>query len=164
MCFELILKLSQQMANKIREKKKIISIESKIGRTGNKPIVPRASRKRERSVSRLRTEFEELGVDMSNKKDAHFARSQSRSTSRPAIKKARADSTGRVRSSSRAVPRDESGIRAPELKAKAKKMSKKAQGKMNQFGKAGEADRHIAVKMPRHLFSGKRGIGKTDRR
>ncbi|MCP9265983.1 Nucleolar GTP-binding protein 1 [Dirofilaria immitis] len=28
----------------------------------------------------------------------------------------------------------------------------------------GEADRHIFVKCPKHLFSGKRGLGKTDRR
>lgn len=31
-------------------------------------------------------------------------------------------------------------------------------------GRAGEADRHISVKMPKHLFSGKRSNGKTDRR
>ena len=43
-------------------------------------------------------------------------------------------------------------------------MSRKSQNKMNQFGKAGEADRHIAVKMPKHMYTGKRGIGKTDRR
>lgn len=155
-----------QLANKIREKKKIIAVESKIGRSGGKPIIPRASRKRERSVSRLRTEFEELGVDMSGKSDAHFARSASRSTSRsrPPMKKARADSAGRVRSSSRVTPRDQSGIRDSQMKQKVKKMGQKAQGKMNQFGKAGEADRHIAVKMPKHMYTGKRGIGKTDRR
>nr|CAG4646106.1 EOG090X02QX [Macrothrix elegans] len=153
-----------RLANKIREKKKIVSIESRIGRGGNKPIVPRVSRKRERSVSRLRNEFEELGVDMSNKQGAHFARSGSRSVSRPALKKARADSEGRVRSSSRVTPRDQSGIRSEELKIKAKKMVKKSQNKMNQFGKAGEADRHIPTKMPKHLFAGKRGVGKTDRR
>lgn len=28
----------------------------------------------------------------------------------------------------------------------------------------GEADRFIGTKMPKHLFSGKRGTGKTDRR
>ena len=28
----------------------------------------------------------------------------------------------------------------------------------------GEADRFIGNKMPKHLFSGKRGSGKTDRR
>lgn len=150
------------LANKIREKKKIIAVESKIGRSGGKPVMPRSSRKRERSVSRLRTEFEELGVDMSGKSEAHFARSASRS--RPPIKKARSDSTGRVRSSSRVTPRDQSGIRNNEMKERVKKMGHKAQGKMNQFGKAGEADRHIAVKMPKHMYTGKRGIGKTDRR
>ena len=153
-----------KIAEKIREKKKIIAIESRIGRSGGKPVIPRAGRKRERSVSRLRSEFEDLGVDMSNKKGAHFARTVSRSASRPPLKKARADSTGRVRSSSRVTPRDESGIRSGEMKTKAKKMGHKAQNKMNQFGKAGEADRHIAVKMPKHLYTGKRGIGKTDRR
>nr|CAG4641533.1 EOG090X02QX [Eurycercus lamellatus] len=151
------------LANKIREKKKIITIEGRIGRSGGKPVMPRVGRKRERSVSRLRSEFETLGVDMSGTEGAHFARSTSRS-SRPPIKKARADSAGRVRSSSRVTPRDQSGIRSEEMKTKAKKMSHKAQGKMNQFGKAGEADRHIAVKMPKHLYTGKRGIGKTDRR
>lgn len=28
----------------------------------------------------------------------------------------------------------------------------------------GEGDRFIGTKMPKHLFSGKRGTGKTDRR
>ena len=153
-----------RLANKIREKKKIISIESKM-RTGVKPPLPRAARKRERSVSRLRCEFEELGVDMSGTEKAHFARfARSTSKSRPPIKKARCDSQGRVSSSSRVTPRDQSGIRGEALKTKAKKMSRKSQNKMNQFGKAGEADRHIAVKMPKHMYTGKRGIGKTDRR
>ena len=153
-----------RLAGKIREKKAIIAIESRIGRSGGKPVIPRAGRKRERSVSRLRTEFEDLGVDMSGKGGAHFARTKSRSTSRTPVKTARADSTGRVRSSSRVTPRDESGVRNVAMKQIAKKMSHKSQGKMNQFGKAGEADRHIAVKKPKHMYTGKRGIGKTDRR
>jgi len=151
-----------RLANKIRNKKKIIAIESKIGRSGGKPVLPRASRKRERSVSRLRTEFEDLGVDMTATEDAHFTRTASKS--RPPIKKVRADSTGRVSSASRSVPRDKSGIRSVALQVRARGMAKKAQNKMNQFGKAGEADRHIAVKKPKHMFTGKRGIGKTDRR
>jgi nucleolar GTP-binding protein len=32
------------------------------------------------------------------------------------------------------------------------------------LGKAGEADRHVPITMPKHLFSGKRGNGKNDRR
>lgn len=150
------------LANKIREKKKIISIESKIGRSGGKPVLPRASRKRDRSASRLREEFENLGVDMTDTKDAHFARSESKS--RTPVKKARMDSEGHVRTSSRVTPRDQSGVRNTEMKSKAKKLMKTGQRKRNQFGKAGEADRYIGTKMPQHLFSGKRGIGKTDRR
>nr|CAG4648538.1 EOG090X02QX [Polyphemus pediculus] len=96
-----------KLAVRIREKKKIIAIESRIGRNGGKPVMARESRKRERSASKLRSEFEELGVDMSGTEKAHFARSASKS--RAPVKKARVDSQGRVRSSSRVTPRDESG-------------------------------------------------------
>ena len=47
---------------------------------------------------------------------------------------------------------------------RAQKMADKAQRKMNKRAKTGEADRVIITKMPKHLFSGKRGNGKTDRR
>lgn len=43
-------------------------------------------------------------------------------------------------------------------------MADKAQFKMGKHARAGEADRVIQTKMPKHLFSGKRGKGKTDRR
>lgn len=36
--------------------------------------------------------------------------------------------------------------------------------KINKKGLKGEADRFIGNKMPKHLFSGKRGVGKSDRR
>jgi nucleolar GTP-binding protein len=46
-----------------------------------------------------------------------------------------------------------------------KKIEKKMMAKtLNRAGKAGESDRHIHEKKPKHLFSGKRKNGKTDRR
>lgn len=36
--------------------------------------------------------------------------------------------------------------------------------KVARLGLKGEADRFIGTKMPKHLFAGKRGTGKTDRR
>lgn len=36
--------------------------------------------------------------------------------------------------------------------------------KVKKMCRKGEADRFIDNKMPKHLFSGKRGSGKTDRR
>ena len=65
----------------------------------------------------------------------------------------------------RSMSRDKSGIRNPETRQKLDKMKKKMQAKkFGNLGKSGESDRHIAVKKPRHLYQGKRGIGKTDRR
>ena len=155
------MKEIHEQATKIRTKKKLMKNENFLNNT-KKPTLPRTAepKKRERSVSRLKKEFTELGVDMSGTDDAHFATTRSRSGSRPAVKKARMD-----RSESRATPRDQSGVRDPEMKTKLKKMEKKTQNKkFNKMGKSGEADRHIAVKKPKHLFAGKRGIGKADRR
>lgn len=41
---------------------------------------------------------------------------------------------------------------------------RKIQKKSLKQGQAGDADRHIYTKMPRHLFSGKMGLGTRDRR
>merc|ERR1719468_664969 len=77
---------------------------------------------------------------------------------------ARSQSAAAHRSKSLNTPRDKSGIRDPIEMEKAKRKAKLGQRKMNYMGKAGESDRHIHAKMPKHLFSGKRKQGKTDRR
>jgi nucleolar GTP-binding protein len=56
------------------------------------------------------------------------------------------------------------GVKDVTQKNKAIKIADKKQRVRNRLGKAGEADRVINTKMPKHLFSGKRGLGKTDRR
>lgn len=110
------MKEIHRLAQKIREKKIINSINARIDRPKNNAVMPRVTKKRERerSVSRLRSEFEELGVDMSDVKGCHFTRTRSTSRSRPALKRARLDSEGRVRSSSK-TPRDQSGVRDPKV-------------------------------------------------
>lgn len=51
------------------------------------------------------------------------------------------------------------------MAAKATKIAEQAiTKKVKKRGLKGEADRFIGTKMPKHLFSGKRGIGKTQRR
>ena len=106
------MKEIHRLAGKIREKKVINSINARIDKPRGKAVMPRVTKKRERerSVSRLRSEFEDLGVDMSEVKGCHFTRTRSTSRSRPPLKKARMDSEGRVRSSSK-TPRDQSGVR-----------------------------------------------------
>ena len=66
--------------------------------------------------------------------------------------------------SASAPPNKRDGVRDVAMKQKAVKMSDQAQKKRNKLAKAGEGDRVINTKKPKHLFSGKRGIGKTDRR
>lgn len=95
---------------------------------------------------------------------ANYNKSVARSESHKPVKRAREDSEGKVRSSSK-MPRDKSGVRDEAMRLKVRDMSKKSQRKLlNKEAKRGEADRSIACEKPKHLFAGKRGMGKTDRR
>lgn len=53
------------------------------------------------------------------------------------------------------------GLKSEAQKDKLRKLKKKLQER-KFTGKGGESDRRIGTKMPKHLFSGKRGIGSTD--
>jgi len=44
------------------------------------------------------------------------------------------------------------------------KLTRKIQRPRNMMGKAGDGDRMVQNAKPKHLFAGKRTIGKTDRR
>merc|ERR1711963_256582 len=154
----------KELATKIRHKKAIMKADQFLDNT-KKPTLNRKSvaKKRERSVNRLQSEFEELGVtglEVDNPA-AHFNRARSSSRARP-VKKMRMEEGGRSQS---AAPRSQSGLRDASQGAKLDKLKKKGDKKsFARMGKAGESDRRIQEKKPKHLFTGKRGIGKTDRR
>jgi nucleolar GTP-binding protein len=150
------------LATQIRNKRKVLQMEARV-RDTNKPKLPRTARTRERSVSRLRGEMENLGVDMSDMNESNLSRSSSKSRTPRALKRKREDSEGRVRSSSK-IPRDESGVRDKSMRVQARKMMKKGQKKFVMGARKGEGDRVILNMKPKHLFSGKRGMGKTQRR
>ncbi|CAH2083899.1 unnamed protein product [Euphydryas editha] len=157
------MKEIRELARQIRNKKAILKDESRLVKQSTKPVMPRTSRAREkgRSTSKLRDEMEKLGVDMSDSKQAHFTRSRSRSRSRsaPAAKRARVDTALAVKG------RDTQGVRDVAMQKKAKQMAHIAiSKKTKKMGLKGEADRFIGTKKPKHLFAGKRGVGKTDRR
>ncbi|KAI9456549.1 P-loop containing nucleoside triphosphate hydrolase protein [Lactarius psammicola] len=56
------------------------------------------------------------------------------------------------------------GLRDEAQASKAIRLRNVSQRRRNMLAKAGESDRAIRVKMPKHLFSGKRKAGKTSRR
>ena len=55
------------------------------------------------------------------------------------------------------------GLKDEKALAKAEKLGKKKAAKLAKFGRI-ESDRRVITKRPKHLNSGKRKMGKTDRR
>nr|XP_033334180.1 nucleolar GTP-binding protein 1 [Megalopta genalis] len=159
-----------QLAKQIRDKKAIMKDEAMIQKASTKPVMPRTAvaRGRDRSVTKLKEQMEDLGIDMEGTEEAHFmkTRGRSRSLSQPAKKRMRVDSVSQSRARSNSRPaRDDMGVKNVAMKTKLKNIAHKAlKKKIAKKGLKGEADRFIGTKMPRHLFSGKRGTGKTDRR
>lgn len=155
----------RKLAGRIRETRKLTIMESRLNKKSHRnPSSSNVRTMKPVARSRLEKTMESMGLDMSNKDDAHYNRSKSRAESHKPVKRAREDSEGKVRSSSR-LPRDKSGIRDEAMATKVKELNKTTQRKLlNKTSKIGEADRVITTKKPKHLFAGKRKMGKTDRR
>ncbi|XP_054622587.1 nucleolar GTP-binding protein 1 [Dunckerocampus dactyliophorus] len=152
------------MAKQIREKKQLMIMESK-EKDVHGPRMPRTSAKVERKI--LEKEMGDLGLDMSNKDNSHYAEQarRSRSITRKRKREASAPPASKTRSQSASrPPRDQSGLRDAKMVKKTKMMMKNSQKDMNRQGKKGEADRHVFDLKPKHLLAGKRKSGNTNRR
>jgi len=153
----------RKTARKIRTKRQTITKESGEKRRVEKPRMPRPT-KRSHSTAQLERDLSEMGVDIPLEKDSFYTKAKGdRSVSRPPLKRARSSSAGTSKANL-APARDQSGLRDKKQISKVKKIAKKAQVPRNRQAKKGEGDRVILNMMPKHLFSGKRGNGKTDRR
>lgn len=178
----------REALNEIRKRKKALIQEHRIKKSTaeSRPIVPRKFDKdRQFTTERMGRQLSGLGLDPSKA----IERARSRSVSRVGRKRERSvagddsmdiDNDGkgsnkklRLRSVSRSRSRSRppieelvpgEGFKDKEQKVKAIKLGKKSVKKRNKDARKGEADRVILNMMPKHLFSGKRGIGKTSRR
>ncbi|KAG0667838.1 Nucleolar GTP-binding protein 1 [Maudiozyma exigua] len=65
---------------------------------------------------------------------------------------------GKLRQSDRLLD----GVADGSQRSKAERLAKLQRRERNRNARAGEADRHETASLPKHLFSGKRGNGKTD--
>ncbi|VDD94044.1 unnamed protein product [Enterobius vermicularis] len=132
-------------AKRISEKEEMIVRKPRLTRS--------VGRKRERTMERLENELSELGVNIEAKRMRNLMIEQERV---PTVKKIRVGKSASL--SAPEIPsRDVQGI--PNIK-----VLRKAQRPAQRQARKGESDRSIVIKKPKHLFSGKRGIGKTDRR
>ncbi|KAI0493515.1 hypothetical protein KFK09_023633 [Dendrobium nobile] len=109
--------------------------------------ISRKGQKRDRSFARDADDAEAMDIDDERKSKKLRLRSRSRSCSRP---------PGEV------IPGE--GLKDSAQKLKAIKIKKKSEKVRNKAARRGEADRVIPNLKPKHLFSGKRSIGKTQRR
>lgn len=151
------------LAREIRERKALMKAAARLDHT-TKPRLTRSqtSRKRDRSVSGLRSTMSNLGVDLDSEGEAHYDREAVRSATREA-KRPKLTEPARDRSVSE-FSRSESCMRDPKMIEKARHLKTKSQASRRTLSKKGEADRTIPNLRPKHLLSGKRKLGKTTRR
>lgn len=56
------------------------------------------------------------------------------------------------------------GVSDGAMRSQAERLAKIQRRERNRMARQGEGDRHSTAALPKHLFSGKRGIGSSDRR
>lgn len=158
----------EEILGKIREKKSLILQHHRKNKTtaSNKPVVPRPHAPR--GVDDFEEHLKEMGIDADKAVERARERSRSRSESRVGRKRTRSmDPEEAQKKKARGASRSQTpgdGFKDPKHKERAESLAHKAQKKMNKLARAGESDRKILTSMPKHLFSGKRGGGSTDRR
>jgi len=175
-----------KILNLIRKKKLIMKKQHDLD-VSSHPAT-RAIKNREQTFDDLESHLKGRGFDKEQASETvtnirDFARSRSRSASRMGRKRERSEikeiaeggmtelekkkarreekSRSRLRS---LTPTPGSGMKDLKDVLKAGKIAKASIRDRSRLGKKGESDRVILTNMPKHLFAGKRGVGKTQRR
>ncbi|KAK9379632.1 P-loop containing nucleoside triphosphate hydrolase protein [Kockiozyma suomiensis] len=158
----------------IREKKKLIANENRSRKSlRNRAIIPRS--KVRKTLSQMEAHLDSIHVDHSEVTERARGRAAEEKAYEASLEEGGVDTIMReaARSRSRAPDstanlmqssRFDAGLGTKALRAKADRIEKMHRRERNRMGRAGEADRHVPDIMPKHLFAGKRGIGKTSRR
>jgi len=152
-----------ELVKAIRDRKKVIVQRHRANKARNRAPLPTGADSSLKTIDKFESHLTEMGIDPS--KAIERARSRSRSKSREPRKRTRSDN--RERSKSRSIsktPEPGKGLRNVKQKLQADALARKAQKGRNSDARKGEADRTILDMKPKHLFTGKRGLGKTTRR
>ncbi|ODQ79744.1 hypothetical protein BABINDRAFT_161449 [Babjeviella inositovora NRRL Y-12698] len=132
----------------------------------NKSLMPRQHVKK--TYSEMEEHMYSLGHDtatLASNKDAAVAAAGKRQLSGAEIMQAAAsEAEGARRIPVSQTDRLHDGVADGAARSKAERLAKILLRDRNRMARAGEGDRHATAAIPKHLFSGKRGMGKTDRR
>ncbi|CAR23616.1 Nucleolar GTP-binding protein 1 [Lachancea thermotolerans] len=146
-----------------RQKKMIVAARNRKA-LKNRAVMPRS--KLTKSFGEMEKHMSSLGHDMSSLQDKQKSAAQRNKyvESGADVVFGGADTTntssngGKLRQSDRLLD----GVADGTMRSKADRLAKIQRRERNREARAGEADRHSTAALAKHLFSGKRGIGKTD--
>ncbi|KTW25589.1 hypothetical protein T552_03450 [Pneumocystis carinii B80] len=129
----------------------------------NRAILPRTIGLK--SVSEMSKHLRSIGLDTSFIHERLNSQSKETSSSKQLnedieMKNVSNESHSRIPNKNR----NTNGIADPLTRSKAEKLARLYQRKLKHLAMASESDRRVFNKKPKHLFSGKRKAGKTDRR
>ncbi len=149
----------RRKADLIREKRQLIRNAAKMKKSlKNRAIIPRTSTRK--NLTEMEDHLDSLGLDTTS--IAARARSQSRGRStirsrtgtEDVMDVDSPDYEAKMRAKSRARSqsnRRDDGVTNEVARTKAERAMKLGQRKMNRMARQGEADRHVAAAMPKHL-------------
>ncbi|QLL30855.1 hypothetical protein HG536_0A06700 [Torulaspora globosa] len=156
----------KQKAAWIRDRQKRMIAEARNRKSlKNKAIMPRS--KLIKSYNQMEEHMSKLGHDVTSIRDKQrVAAERSRYTESGADVVFGASEShagpsangGKLRQSDRLLDGVSDGV----ARSKADRVAKMQRRERNRLARQGEADRHSTASLPKHLFSGKRGVGKTD--
>ncbi|KAJ2529623.1 Nucleolar GTP-binding protein 1 [Coemansia sp. RSA 1937] len=158
----------RDMARRIRARKQVIAQEARVNNVNRATLT---IKQKALSSSATSGDFvdhlKNLGLDASSAQSTadRITRKRVRSESRhPDVELAKRSGSLAARAVSVVRDRSQMGVTTAHQLATANKKKAIALRDMYAQGKAGEADRKILTKKPRHLFTGKRSNGTNDRR
>lgn len=156
----------REKAQWIRDKQKKMIFEARNRKAlKNRAVMPRDSIKR--SYADMEEHMYSLGHDTSALKVGKSSKKNSDISGVDILRKNQG--IQKARSSKKKAPvnqpdRLNAGIADGAMRSQAERLAKIQRRERNRQARQGEGDRHSTAMLPKHLFSGKRGIGSTDRR
>ncbi|ODV59037.1 putative GTPase NOG1 [Ascoidea rubescens DSM 1968] len=152
----------REKANWIRNKQKIMINEAR-NKKGikNKGYMPRS--KQSKSFSKMVNHMESLGHDTThlvNKKNSFMQNNYNANGAEVIMSEAISEK--KIKTPLYQQDRANEGVTDVVARSKNERLAKLQRKRRLKDGQKGDADRFQTASIPKHLFSGKRGIGKTD--
>lgn len=160
----------REKAEWIRNKQKTMIIEARNRKSlKNKAVMPRDQIKK--SFNEMEEQMYNAGYD-TDKLRERAGKSKSKNDGKALsgvdiLKKNQGIQAARLAKKKHAANQSDrlnDGLADGALRSHAERLAKIQRRERNRMARQGEGDRHSTASLPKHLFSGKRGIGSTDRR